>query len=105
MKALGIHPFFVEQQKATYKRVEARKSEILYKAWEDDSEGERYDNNFRQLFIQLEEKMAEEMQKDRHDKLSRSERGWTPPPKGYADDFNEDNVQELTPPREEPIWR
>lgn len=33
MKALGIHPFFVEQQKATYKRVEARKSEILYKAW------------------------------------------------------------------------
>ncbi|MCR9311382.1 monovalent cation:proton antiporter-2 (CPA2) family protein [Vibrio alginolyticus] len=105
MKALGIHPFFVEQQKATYKRVEARKSEILYKAWEDDSEGERYDNNFRQLFIQLEEKMAEEMQKDRHDKLSRSERGWTPPPKGYADDFNEDNVQELTPPREEPIQR
>lgn len=49
--------------------------------------------------------MAEEMQKDRHDKLSRSERGWTPPPKGYADDFNEDNVQELTPPREEPIQR
>ena len=41
--------------------------------------------------------MAEEMQKDRHDKLSRSERGWTPPPKGYADDFNrsEEHTSEL----------
>ncbi|MGI9945793.1 monovalent cation:proton antiporter-2 (CPA2) family protein [Vibrio hyugaensis] len=102
MKSLGIHPFYVEQQKATYKRVEDRKSDMLYEAWADDSEGERYDNNFRQLFIHLEEKMAEEMQKDRHDKLSRSERGWTPPPKGYADDFNEENVQELNPCKEQP---
>ncbi|MFV8438758.1 monovalent cation:proton antiporter-2 (CPA2) family protein [Vibrio owensii] len=101
MKAIGIHPFFTEQQKSTYRRVEDRKSNMLYEAWVDDSEGERYDNNFRQLFIHLEEKMAEEMQKDRHDKLSRSERGWTPPPKGYADDFNEENVQELHPPKED----
>ncbi|EHH3656579.1 potassium transporter [Vibrio parahaemolyticus] len=103
MKALGIHPFFVEQQKDTYKRVEARKSEMLYQAWEDDSEGERFDNNFRELFIQLEEKMAEEMRKDRHDKLSRSERGWTPPPKGYAENFDGENVQDITPPKEEAI--
>ncbi|MEF1336795.1 NAD-binding protein, partial [Vibrio rotiferianus] len=102
MKSLGIHPFYVEQQKTTYKRVEDRKSDMLYEAWADDSEGERYDNNFRQLFIHLEERMAEEMQKDRHDKLSRSERGWTPPPKGYADDFNEDNVQDLQPCQEVP---
>ncbi|MDK9777409.1 MULTISPECIES: monovalent cation:proton antiporter-2 (CPA2) family protein [unclassified Vibrio] len=101
MKAIGIHPFFTEQQKSTYRRVEDRKSNMLYEAWADDSEGERYDNNFRQLFIHLEEKMAEEMQKDRHDKLSRSERGWTPPPKGYADDFNEENVQELHLPKED----
>lgn len=100
-KAIGIHPFFTEQQKSTYRRVEDRKSNMLYEAWVDDSEGERYDNNFRQLFIHLEEKMAEEMQKDRHDKLSRSERGWTPPPKGYADDFSEENVQELHPPKED----
>lgn len=100
MKAIGIHPFYTEQQKSTYRRVECRKSDMLYEAWADASEGERYDNNFRQLFIHLEERMAEEMQKDRHDKLSRSERGWTPPPKGYADDFNEENVQELNPCKE-----
>ena len=102
MKAIGIHPFYTEQQKSTYRRVECRKSDMLYEAWADDSEGERYDNNFRQLFIHLEERMAEEMQKDRHDKLSRSERGWTPPPKGYADDFNEENIQELNPYKEQP---
>ncbi|EJG1915524.1 hypothetical protein, partial [Vibrio parahaemolyticus] len=60
-------------------------------------------NNFRELFIQLEEKMAEEMRKDRHDKLSRSERGWTPPPKGYAENFDGENVQDITPPKEEAI--
>ncbi|CAE6943949.1 monovalent cation:proton antiporter-2 (CPA2) family protein [Vibrio sp. B1FLJ16] len=101
MNALGIHPFFVEQQKATYKRVEERKSEMLYKAWEDDSEGERFDNNYRLLFIQLEEKMSEEMRKDRHDKLSRSERGWTPPPKGYAETFDGENVHDLHLPKED----
>lgn len=101
MNVLGIHPFYVEQQKATYKRVEERKSEMLYKAWEDDSEGKRFDNNYRLLFIQLEEKMAEEMGKDRHDNLSRSERGWTPPPKEYADTFEGENVHELHLPKEE----
>ncbi|AXX59091.1 Glutathione-regulated potassium-efflux system protein KefC [Vibrio vulnificus] len=81
MKLLGVHPFFVEQQKMRYKRVENRKSDSLYSAWLDDSEGERFDNNYRKLFMQLEEKMMLEMQKDRHTNLSRSERGWTPPPK------------------------
>ncbi|EOV0102539.1 monovalent cation:proton antiporter-2 (CPA2) family protein [Vibrio vulnificus] len=91
MKLLGVHPFFVEQQKMRYKRVENRKSDSLYSAWLDDSEGERFDNNYRKLFMQLEEKMMLEMQKDRHTNLSRSERGWTPPPKEYADDLQELN--------------
>jgi len=91
MKTLGLHPFFVEQQKTTYKRVEERKSDRLYAAWEDDSEDERFDNNYRDLFVRLEEVMAEEMKKNRSDKHSRSERGWTPPPKGYADTFDDDD--------------
>ncbi|WP_045608723.1 monovalent cation:proton antiporter-2 (CPA2) family protein [Vibrio vulnificus] len=91
MKLLGVHPFFVEQQKMRYKRVENRKSDSLYSAWLDDSEGERFDNNYRKLFMQLEEKMMLEMQKDRHTNLSRSERGWTPPPKDYADALQELN--------------
>ncbi|MGF1730181.1 monovalent cation:proton antiporter-2 (CPA2) family protein [Photobacterium kasasachensis] len=90
MKALGLHPFFVEQQKATYKRVEDRKSDKLYAAWASDSEDERFDNNYRDLFVRLEEVMAEEMKKDRSDKHARSERGWTPPPKGYAEAISDE---------------
>lgn len=89
MKVMGLHPFFIEQQKTTYKRVENKKSDMLYTAWQDDAEGERFDNNYRQLFIHLEESVSEEMKHDRSDKHTRSERGWTPPPKGYADNFVE----------------
>ncbi|MFA0236651.1 monovalent cation:proton antiporter-2 (CPA2) family protein [Vibrio sp. 10N.222.55.C7] len=90
LRSLGHHPFFVEQQKSTYQRVESRKSEKLYQAWSEAEENPRYDNNYRQIFIHLEEAMKEDMKKDRSDKHSRSERGWTPPPKGYADGFEED---------------
>ncbi|MEZ9649481.1 monovalent cation:proton antiporter-2 (CPA2) family protein [Vibrio lentus] len=90
LRSLGHHPFFVEQQKSTYQRVESRKSEKLYQAWSEAEENPRYDNNYRQIFIHLEDAMKEDMKKDRSDKHSRSERGWTPPPKGYADGFEEE---------------
>ncbi|MEZ9782790.1 monovalent cation:proton antiporter-2 (CPA2) family protein [Vibrio cyclitrophicus] len=90
LRSLGHHPFFVEQQKSTYQRVESRKSEKLYQVWSEAEENPRYDNNYRQIFIHLEEAMKEDMKKDRSDKHSRSERGWTPPPKGYADGFEEE---------------
>ncbi|WP_295891909.1 monovalent cation:proton antiporter-2 (CPA2) family protein [uncultured Vibrio sp.] len=89
MKEMGQHPFYVEQRKVTYKRVENKKSDTLYAAWDGDSEGDRFDNNYRELFMHLEQHMAKEMQVDRSDKHTRAERGWTPPPKGYADDFEE----------------
>ncbi|MGF1754707.1 NAD-binding protein, partial [Vibrio makurazakiensis] len=90
LRALGHHPFFVEKQKSTYKNVENRKSDKLYKAWSDAGDNARYDNNYRQIFIHLEEAMREDMKKDRSDKHARSERGWTPPPKGYADHVGDD---------------
>ena len=83
MKCLGFHPFHVEQQKNIFRRVEKRSSDVLYQAWCDDSSGERFDNNYRKLFIELEETIKKEMLKDRSDKHATSERGWTPPPKGY----------------------
>ncbi|NLS11879.1 potassium transporter [Vibrio sp. SM6] len=90
MRALGLHPFFIEQQKMTFKRVEARKSESLYQAWADESQGERFDNNYRRLFRHLEDKMAEEMQRDRNDSQAGAARGWTPPPKGYSDHLKDE---------------
>ncbi|MBA5760918.1 cation:proton antiporter [Vibrio sp. 404] len=89
LKELGQHPFHVEQQKASYKRVENKKSDMLYQAWLDDSSGERFDNNYRQLFIHLEEQIKLALVTDRADKHNNDERGWTPPPKGYAEDFKD----------------
>ncbi|EGU41963.1 glutathione-regulated potassium-efflux system protein KefC (K+/H+ antiporter) [Vibrio ichthyoenteri ATCC 700023] len=89
LRELGQHPFLVEQQKASYKRVEDKKSDALYQAWLDDSANERFDNNYRQLFIHLEDQIKLAIATDRVDKHNNDERGWTPPPKGYADDFKE----------------
>lgn len=87
LRELGQHPFMVEQQKASYKRVEDKKSDLLYQAWLDDSNDERFDNNYRQLFMHLEEQIKLAIVTDRADKHNNDERGWTPPPKGYDDDF------------------
>ncbi|ANU38781.1 monovalent cation:proton antiporter-2 (CPA2) family protein [Vibrio scophthalmi] len=89
LRELGQHPFLVEQQKASYKRVEDKKSDALYQAWLDDSDNERFDNNYRQLFMHLEEQIKLAITTDRADKHNNDERGWTPPPKGYDDDFKE----------------
>jgi len=90
MRELNFHPFHVEKQKAAYKRVEDKKSDKLYRAWEDDSEGERFDNNYRKLFMHMEEHIKIAMQTDRSDRHESGERGWTPPPRGYADDFKQE---------------
>lgn len=94
MKALGLHPFYIEQQKARYKRIEIQKSNTLYQAWLDGSDNIRFDNNYRRLFMMLEDMLAQEMKKDRYNKLARNERGWTPPPKGYDDDIENENKHE-----------
>ena len=57
LKSLGYHPFHVEQQRTAYRLIEDKKSDMLYQAWEDDSEGERFDNNYRKLFMHLEEQI------------------------------------------------
>ncbi|CAM4184403.1 monovalent cation:proton antiporter-2 (CPA2) family protein [Vibrio neonatus] len=89
LRCMGFHPFQIEQQRHSYIYVEKQSSDELYNAWLDDSEGERYDNNFIKLFIELEDKIRDAMGSDRHDGDSRAERGWTPPPKGYADQFED----------------
>ena len=90
LKSLGYHPSHVEQQRTAYRLIEDKKSDMLYQAWEDDSEGERFDNNYRKLFMHLEEQIKLAMNTDRSDKHEGGERGWTPPPKGYAEEFKEE---------------
>ena len=49
---------------------------------------------YRELFMQQEAAIREAMQQDRHDRYSSSERGWTPPPKGYAEAITESEKHE-----------
>ena len=45
--------------------------------------------DYRELFMQQEENLREGMQDTRGERHSAAERGWNPPPKGYADQFTE----------------
>ncbi len=90
MRRLGHHPFEVEKQKIAYKRVEKASSDELYRAWLGEAGSEpRFDNNFIKLFIELEERLKNEMSFEHTDQHSRTERGWAPPPKGYADKLDD----------------
>ncbi|QIZ76421.1 monovalent cation:proton antiporter-2 (CPA2) family protein [Ferrimonas lipolytica] len=85
MREVGEHPFYVEQQKATYMDVERRSSDMMYQGWSEVDGDRRYDNNYRKLFMELEDNIRKAMQADRQHHLSKSDRAWTPPPKDYAD--------------------
>ncbi|WP_298445443.1 monovalent cation:proton antiporter-2 (CPA2) family protein [uncultured Ferrimonas sp.] len=85
LRQLGNHPFYVEQQKNTYLRIATHSGDKLYNAWLDDSEGERYDNNFQKLFIQVENDIREAMLSGRSSSADRADRAWSPPPKDYQD--------------------
>jgi len=89
MTNLGFHPFSVEHKKSAFVKTESDASAQLYKQWQHGSEGEKFDPDYRKLFIQLEESMKLAMSADRMDKHSSGERGWTPPPKGYENKFDE----------------
>ncbi|TQF70353.1 monovalent cation:proton antiporter-2 (CPA2) family protein [Pseudoalteromonas luteoviolacea] len=88
MTSLGYHPFLVEQKKHAFIKTEQQASQSLYEQWKLRSKGEQYDHDYRKLFMQIEEAIKDAMQSDRIDKHSLDERGWTPPPKGYENDFD-----------------
>lgn len=85
LRSLGVHPFQAERQKHAYRDIEAQQSNVLYEAWKDDASGERFDNNYRQLFMELQQLIDDALKSDLHDNHSKR-RGWTPPPKGYAEE-------------------
>ena len=93
LRSLNIHPFHVERQKMAYKNIEDQQNDVLYHAWIDDASGERVDNNYLKLFIELESLIESALKADLHDKHSKM-RGWTPPPKGYAEKLEHDEISD-----------
>ncbi|MDN3679128.1 monovalent cation:proton antiporter-2 (CPA2) family protein [Vibrio tapetis subsp. quintayensis] len=98
LKHLGLHPFFIEQQKHTFKHIDEINSDALYSEWTmRDPESNQVGANFRKLFIELEEQFDHHMKKDKRGRHSLLEREWTPPPKGYADAIDEENMNTSKP--------
>ncbi len=87
LRGLGVHPFTAEQMKYAFVETEQAENEKLYQSWLHEEEGRAFTQHYRELFMKLEALLADAMQSDRTDRHSGAERGWTPPPKGYTEDF------------------
>jgi len=83
---LGIHPFRAEQLKNTFIATENETVEDMYQSWVSSTDS-GMSPGYRELFMQQEAAIRAAMQEDRSDRQSAYERGWNPPPKGYAEDI------------------
>ncbi|MCP4411777.1 MAG: potassium transporter [Gammaproteobacteria bacterium] len=87
LQQLGFHAFRVEQLKQNFKTAEHQHFDDLYQSWLSEGGSIGFGEHFRKVFIEMEEKLLHLMKRERDDKHSKTERGWTPPPKDYTDDF------------------
>jgi len=87
LNELGFHPFKSEQLKTAFDQIEKDHKEKLYQTWLASSEDNRFSNDYRELFLQLEKLLGKAMNRDRIDGHSEADRAWTPPPKNYQDDY------------------
>ncbi len=92
LKELGVHPFRAEQQKAMFVETEAKSKDLLYQTWRDSTEEDRFNSSYVELFMQLEQTLGEAMKQERTDKHTKSERGWTPPPKNFIEEAEQMKV-------------
>jgi voltage-gated potassium channel Kch len=88
LSQLGFHPFRASRLKRTFIDLEDRMGEDMYQSWLSSTE-EGMGPGYRELFMQQEASLREGMQDDHGERHSATERGWSPPPKGYADKFDD----------------
>jgi len=88
LSALGVHPFRSNQIKYTFCAREKQQTELLYHVWLDSMKDGRISPDYSEIFQQQEQLIRDSMKRDRNDGHAATERGWTPPPKGYADEFD-----------------
>ncbi len=88
LKAVGMHPFKVEKMARAFRRHDLAGLADLYELWDADtamSSNKAYLARAREHAATLTDLMST----DRLQLHDRSERGWTPPPKGYTDDLHD----------------
>ncbi|PSW20689.1 potassium transporter [Photobacterium sanctipauli] len=93
LKDLGVHPFRAEQLKQAFIDTEAKSKKALYKTWKESTEENKFNADYRELFMQLEDALSQVMKSERHEKHTSSDRSWAPPPKGYAKAIAEEHEE------------
>ena len=84
LKTLGMHPFKVEKMSRAFRRHDHAGLDNLYELWDENtamSRNRAYLARAREHGATLKEMM----ETDRLQLHDRTERGWTPPPKDYAE--------------------
>jgi len=88
LKAIGVHPFKVEKMSQAFRRHDHAGLDNLYDLWDENPDIAR-NRAFLASAKEHGETLKELMETDRMQRHDRTERGWTPPPKGYADKFED----------------
>jgi len=88
LKAVGMHPFKVEKMSQAFRRHDQAGLDGLYELW-DENTAMSSNKAFLASAREHSARLKDMMESDRMQLHDRSERGWTPPPKNYADRFDE----------------
>ncbi|MES9851072.1 MAG: monovalent cation:proton antiporter-2 (CPA2) family protein [Candidatus Thiodiazotropha sp. L084R] len=88
LKALGMHPFKVEKLSQAFRQHDHTGVDKLYELWDEETDIGR-NRAYLAGASDHSESLKKLMETDRVQFHDRSDRGWTPPPKGYAEHFEE----------------
>ena len=83
LKAVGLHPFKVEKMSQAFRKHDEAGLDSLYELWDENTEMAS-NKAFLARAREHGETLKGMMEADRLQLHDRSERGWTPPPKGYT---------------------
>ncbi|MBT3013545.1 MAG: monovalent cation:proton antiporter-2 (CPA2) family protein [Candidatus Thiodiazotropha sp. (ex Lucina aurantia)] len=88
LNAVGLHPFKVEKMSQAFRKHDEAGLDSLYELWDENTEMAS-NKAFLARAREHGETLKEMMEADRLQLHDRSERGWTPPPKGYTKHMDE----------------
>ena len=94
LKILGFHPFKVEKMSRAFRRHDDEGLDKLYELWDEDIELSA-NRAFLATALEHADNLQDLMLTDRMQMHDRTERGWTPPPKGYTDVLSDEPTDDL----------
>ena len=90
LKLLGMHPFRVRKMAEAFVDHDFEGLKDRYAVWDEDVDFSK-NKAFLARAREHGERLQESMESDRIQFHDRTERGWTPPPSDYADDFKDED--------------